>query len=76
MLNCIGVTRQTITLWEKGARKPDPKERLEIIFENQFSCVKTRMFDGSFLTFPGMTDQVHLYSDNSIVTDFSRYGKS
>ena len=37
------------------------KERLEKIFENQFSCVKTRMFDGSFLTFPGMSDQVHLY---------------
>ena len=40
---------------------PNRKERLEIIFENQFSCVKTRMFDGSFLTFPGMSDQVHLY---------------
>ena len=37
------------------------KERLEIIFENQFSCVRRRIFDGSFLSFPGMSPSVNLY---------------
>ena len=37
------------------------KERLEIIFENNFSCVRRRMCDGSFLTFPGMSPSVELY---------------
>lgn len=37
------------------------KERLEIIFENNYSCVRRRMFDGSFLTFPGMSPSVELY---------------
>lgn len=37
------------------------KERLEMIFENNFSCVRRRIFDGSFLTFPGMSPSVQLY---------------
>ena len=37
------------------------KERLEIIFENNFSCVKRRIFDGSFLTFPTMAPGIQLY---------------
>ena len=37
------------------------KERLEIIFENQYSSVRRRSFDGSFLTFPGMSPNVSLY---------------
>lgn len=40
---------------------PNRKERLEIIFENNFSCVRKRNFDGSFLEFPGMSPSVHLY---------------
>ncbi|MCR5808801.1 MAG: DEAD/DEAH box helicase family protein [Clostridiales bacterium] len=35
--------------------------RLESIFENNFSCVRRRLFDGSFLTFPGMSPSVQLY---------------
>ena len=38
------------------------KERLEIIFENQYSCVRKRNFDGSFLNFPNMSSTVNLYS--------------
>jgi N12 class adenine-specific DNA methylase len=34
---------------------------LEIIFENNFSCVRKRHFDGSFLNFPGMSPSVQLY---------------
>ena len=44
-------------IWSDDARK----ERLEIIFENNFSCVKQRLFDGSFLEFPGMSSAVQLY---------------
>ena len=43
-------------VWEDDARK----ERLEIIFENNFSCVRRRIFDGSFLDFPGMSPYVQL----------------
>ena len=42
-------------------KSPERKERLQIIFENQFSCVKTRKFDGSFLNFPGLSPNVELY---------------
>ena len=44
-------------VWTDDARK----ERLEIIFENNFSCVRRRIFDGSFLDFPTMSDSVKLY---------------
>lgn len=37
------------------------KERLEMIFENNFSCVRRRIFDGSFLRFPKMTSEINLY---------------
>lgn len=44
-------------VWTDDARK----ERLESIFENNFSCVRRRIFDGSFLDFPTMSDSVKLY---------------
>lgn len=44
-------------IWAVKARK----ERLEIIFENNFSCVRRRIFDGSFLKFPTMSSNVELY---------------
>lgn len=44
-------------VWQDEQRK----ERLEIIFENSFSCVRRRIFDGSFLTFPTMSPEVSLY---------------
>ena len=44
-------------VWTDDARK----ERLEIIFENNFSCMRRRIFDGSFLNFPTMSDSVKLY---------------
>lgn len=44
-------------VWTDDARK----ERLEIIFENNFSCVRRRIFDGSFLEFPTMSKSVKLY---------------
>ena len=44
-------------VWTDSARK----ERLEIIFENNFSCVRRRIFDGSFLKFPNMSPEVTLY---------------
>lgn len=37
------------------------KKRLETIFENNFSCVRKRMFDGSFLEFPGLSPTIKLY---------------
>ena len=44
-------------VWEDDARK----ERLERIFENNFSCIRRRIFDGSFLRFPDMSEQINLY---------------
>lgn len=44
-------------VWTDDARK----ERLETIFENNFSCVRRRVFDGSFLEFPTMSESLHLY---------------
>lgn len=44
-------------VWTDPARK----ERLERIFENNFSCVRRRIFDGSFLTFPTMSPGVTLF---------------
>ncbi len=44
-------------VWQDSKRK----ERLEIIFENNFSCVKSRHFDGSFLQFPDMSNNISLY---------------
>lgn len=44
-------------VWTDKARK----ERLEIIFENNFGCVRKRNFDGSFLTLPGLSPAVQLY---------------
>ena len=45
-------------IWEDERRK----ERLEMIFENNFSCVRKRIFDGSFLRFPDMSPAIKLYS--------------
>ena len=40
---------------------PKRKLRLESIYEDRYGCVKRRIFDGSFLTFPTMSDKVQLY---------------
>jgi len=37
------------------------KKQLTEIFENRFSCVRQRHFDGSFLEFPTMSNAVSLY---------------
>ena len=39
----------------------DRKDRLERIFENRYSCVRRRVFDGSFLDFPGLSPKIRLY---------------
>ncbi len=44
-------------VWQDAERK----ERLEIIFENNYSCVRRRIFDGSFLKFPNLSKEVELY---------------
>ncbi len=44
-------------VWQSRERK----ERLEHIYEMQFTCVRKRNFDGSFLTFPGMKEEKKLY---------------
>lgn len=44
-------------VWKDQKRK----ERLEVIFENNFGCVRCRIFNGSFLDFPTMSPDVQLY---------------
>lgn len=40
---------------------PERKERLETIFDRDFGCVRRRVFDGSFLHFPQMSEEIELY---------------
>lgn len=51
----IGEFRRWV--WADPARK----ERLEMIFEDRYGCVRQRHFDGSFLEFPGLSPEVDLY---------------
>ncbi len=44
-------------VWKDEKRK----ERLEKIFWERYGSVRRRVFDGSFLTFPGMSEDVTLY---------------
>lgn len=44
-------------VWKDEKRR----ERLETIFDNNFSCVRRRIFDGSFLQFPTMSPAINLY---------------
>lgn len=44
-------------VWADDTRRA----RLERIFEEKFSCVRRRIFDGSFLEFPTMSKNVNLY---------------
>lgn len=44
-------------VWEDQVRS----ERLQKIFEDNFSSVRRRIFDGSFLTFPTMAEGITLY---------------
>ena len=37
------------------------KKRLETIFEDNYGCVRRRIFDGSFLTFPTLSPSIQLY---------------
>ena len=37
------------------------RRKLETIFENKYSCVRRRIFDGSFLRFPGMAEDIELF---------------
>ncbi len=40
---------------------PQRAERLQIIFENKYGCVRRRHFDGRFLAFPAMSPVASLY---------------
>lgn len=42
-------------------RDPRRSERMQMIYENNFSCVTARTFDGSYLTFPEMSEDTELY---------------
>lgn len=44
-------------VWESESRS----ERLQIIYENNFGCLKQRKFDGSFLKFPKMNKDITLH---------------
>ena len=54
--------KKLIETFQKWVWKdPERKARLEMIFENNFGCVRKRHFDGSFLTFPTMSPVIELY---------------
>ncbi len=44
-------------VWKDSKRR----ELLEYIFENKYSSVRRRIFDGSFLKFPGLSEKIELY---------------
>ncbi len=58
-LECESRLRADFTEWLW--RDPRRAERLQMIYENSFSCFRSRSFDGSFLTFPGMNEKFELY---------------
>lgn len=58
-LECESRMRQDFTEWLW--KDPRRSERMQMIYENNFSCVTARTFDGSFLTFPGMSEGTELY---------------
>ena len=37
------------------------KLELQQIYEDKFCCIRTRQFDGSFLTFPTLNESITLY---------------
>ena len=54
--------KKLIETFQKWVWKdPERKAKLEMIFENNFGCVRKRHFDGSFLTFPTMSPAIELY---------------
>ena len=54
--------QKLISTFQKWVWKDERrKELLESIFESKYSCVRRRIFDGSFLKFPGMSDKIQLY---------------
>lgn len=58
-LECEARLRNDFTDWLW--RDPRRGERMEMIYENNFSSIKSRSYDGSFLTFPGMNEKYNLY---------------
>ena len=42
-------------------RDGERRRRLESIFESKYGCVRRRIFDGSFLRFPGLSSDTRLY---------------
>ena len=58
-LECESRLRADFSQWLW--RDPRRAERLQMIYENSFSCFRSRSFDGSFLTFPGMNEEFELY---------------
>ena len=58
-LECESRLRADFSQWLW--RDPRRAERLQMIYENNFSCFRSRSFDGSFLTFPGMNEKFELY---------------
>ncbi len=40
---------------------PERRRRLEKIYEEKYGCIRRRVFDGSFLQFPGMSSAVSLF---------------
>ncbi len=54
--------KKMIETFQKWVWKdPERKAKLEMIFENNFGCVRKRHFDGSFLTFPTISPATQLY---------------
>ncbi|MBR6103113.1 MAG: DEAD/DEAH box helicase family protein [Ruminococcus sp.] len=58
-LECERRQREDFSEWLW--KDPRRGERLEMIFENNFSSRRSRVFDGSFLTFPEMAEDISLY---------------
>jgi N12 class adenine-specific DNA methylase len=58
-LECESRMRAAFSEWLW--RDPRRSERMQMIYENNFSCVTARTFDGSYLTFPDMSEGIELY---------------
>lgn len=61
-LAALDKQQKLITAFQKWIwRDEERKKRLETIFEDRFGCIRRRVFDGAFLTFPTLSPSVQLY---------------
>ena len=54
--------KNIVEIFERWIFSDDKRRReLQTVYEEKFCCIRTRRFDGSFLTFPNKSEDIELY---------------